>query len=141
MKVLLDTCMILDALQTREPFAADAQTIFLLAANERITACMTAKSVTDIYYLTHKLTHSDKETRKILEKLFSLFQVLDTTASDCLHALPSAVSDYEDALMVETAKRVGADCIVTRNLRDYRSAEFPVLSPQEFLRRIESEDG
>ena len=86
MIVLLDTCVILDALQNRVPFAEDAQKIFLAVANKQIEACITAKSVADIYYLTHKLTHSDKLTREILAKLFTLFNLLDTTSKDCKDA-------------------------------------------------------
>lgn len=70
MRVLVDTCVIIDALQSRIPFAEAAQKIFIYSANEQFEGFITAKSVTDIYYLTHRLTHDDKETRKILSKLF-----------------------------------------------------------------------
>lgn len=59
MKVLIDTCVIIDALQNRAGFAENAQSIFLGVANRSFTGCISAKSVTDIYYLTHKQTHSD----------------------------------------------------------------------------------
>ena len=89
MRALIDTCVIIDALQNREPFAEDAQKIFLAVANKRFSGCITAKSSTDIYYLIHRLTHSDKETRKILSKLFTLFEVLDSAGIDCRKALSS----------------------------------------------------
>ncbi len=139
MTALIDTCVIVDALQSRQPFCSDAQKIFILAANERFKGCISAKSVTDIYYITHRLTHSDKETRVILEKLFSLFKVEDTAGADCLHALPSDISDYEDAIMAETAKRIEADCIVTRNEKDYKNSDVAVYSPSDFIRKLESE--
>ena len=37
MRVLLDTCVIIDALQAREPFAEAAQEIFIAAANKQFT--------------------------------------------------------------------------------------------------------
>ena len=55
--------------------------------------------------MTHRLTHSDAETRKILGKLFTLFHLLDTTSLDCRKAMSSEIGDYEDAIMVETAIR------------------------------------
>ncbi len=140
MKAIIDTCIVVDALQSRQPFCASSQEIFLSAANEKFVGCITAKSVTDIYYLTHRLTHSDSETRKILSKLFSLFRVVDTAGSDCIHALPSPVSDFEDTVMIETAKRTEADCIVTRNTDDYKLSAVPVYSPEEFLRVLETEN-
>ena len=119
MRVLIDTCVIIDALQSRVPFAEAAQKIFLYSANKKFEGYITAKSVTDIYYLTHRLTHSDAETRKILSKLFTLFHLLDTTSLDCRKAISSNIRDYEDAIMVETAIRSEMDCIVTRNMKDY----------------------
>ena len=73
MRVLVDTCVIIDALQSRVPFAEAAQKIFIYSANKQFEGYITAKSVTDIYYLTHRLTHSDAETRKIYCKLYMSF--------------------------------------------------------------------
>ena len=84
MRVLVDTCVIIDALQSRIPFAEAAQKIFIYSANEQFEGFITAKSVTDIYYLTHRLTHDDKETRKILSKLFSLIQAHWIVERHCL---------------------------------------------------------
>ena len=106
MKVLVDTCVIIDVLQDRKPFSGDAQKIFLLAAKNKITAYITAKSIADIYYITHRHTHNDKETRDILKKLFLLFKVTDTSSDDCYNAISSKIKDYEDGIMSETAKRI-----------------------------------
>ena len=139
MRALIDTCVIVDALQSREPFAADAQKIFLLAANQQYIGCITAKSATDIYYLTHRLTHDDKSSRSVLSRLFQLFEVVDTAGIDCRRAIPSEVSDYEDAVMIETALRIEADCIVTRNTRDYSRSPVPVYSPEELIEHLAEE--
>jgi predicted nucleic acid-binding protein len=137
MKALIDTCIIIDALQNRQPFCEDAENIFLSAANNFFTGCITAKSATDIYYLTHHCTHSDKQSREILSKLFSLFEVVDTAAIDCQKAILSEVSDYEDAVMIQTAIRIQADCIVTRNVQHYSKAKMAVYSPKEFIEKIQ----
>lgn len=139
MRALLDTCIIIDALQNRAPFSEDAQTIFLLAANQQYIGCITAKSSTDIYYLMHRHTHNDKQSRAVLSKLFSLFDVLDTAGTDCRHAIPSQISDYEDAVMIATATRSEVDCIVTRNTHDYAKSSVPVFTPKEFIDKIEKE--
>lgn len=136
MRVLIDTCVIMDALQNREPFAEGVKKIFLAVANKRFSGYITAKSSIDIYYLIHRLTHKDKETRKILSKLFTLFEVLDSAGIDCRKALSSGLSDYEDAVMVETAVRSDIDCIVTRNPKDYLKFAVFVCSPDEFLNSL-----
>ncbi len=136
MRVLLDTCVIIDALQNREPFAEDAKAIFLYAANNAFIGCISAKSATDIYYLMHRYTHDNAASREVLTKLFTLFEVLDTSGIDCRKAVLSKVSDYEDAIMIETAVRAEVDCVVTRNTKDYDSAPIEVYSPKEFLQLL-----
>ncbi len=139
MRVLIDTCVIIDALQSREPFAENAQKIFLYAANKQFEAYITAKASTDIYYLMHRYTHSDSECRKILNKLYVLFHLLDTTSLDCRKALSSEIADYEDAIMAETAIRSDIDYIVTRNTKDYCKSVIKVCDPVTFLTLLEKE--
>ena len=139
MRALLDTCVIIDAMQNREPFCKDAQELFLAAANNLFVGCITAKASTDIYYLMHRHTHSDKTSRDVLNKLFTLFEVADTAGIDCRRAIPSPVSDFEDAVMIETAARTEVDCIVTRNEQDFVKLTVPVLLPKDFLSRLMTE--
>ena len=73
MRAVIDTCVIVDALQSRDPFCKDAQSIFLLCANRQFEGFLTAKAITDIYYLTHQQTHSGKATRDILTKLCAVW--------------------------------------------------------------------
>ena len=140
MRILIDICIIVDTLQNRVPFNKNAQDIFLLAANRKIDAFITAKSVTDIYYLMHRVTHSDKDTRDVLSRLFKLFELADTTGTDCKYALSSDVSDYEDAVMIETAVRTQVDSIVTRNTKDYSKSVVPVLTPDELIQKVTEEE-
>lgn len=140
MRILLDTCIVIDVLQARNPFNESAEKIFLGIANNHYEGCITAKSVTDIYYLTHRCTHSDKETRKIITNLLLLFNVLDTMDMDIRKAVLSDVSDFEDAVMVETAIRTEMDCIITRNKKDYLKSDVVVYSSEEFLKMVEKEN-
>ena len=141
MRAVIDTCVIVDALQSREPFCKEAQSIFLLCANRQFEGFLTAKAITDIYYLTHRQTHSDNATRDVLTKLCALFVLLDTTALDIRKAISAEISDFEDAVMVETAVRSGADCIVTRNTKDYAKAQIAVCTPEEFIQQINEDTG
>ena len=133
MRAVIDTCIIVDALQSREPFCKEAQSIFLLCANQQFEGFLTAKAITDIYYLTHRQIHSDKATRDVLTKLCALFGLLDTTALDIRKAVSAEISDFEDAVMAETAARSGVDCIVTRTTKDYSKTQISVYAPAEFV--------
>ena len=105
MNVLIDTNVILDAVISRLPHNVSAEKLFLLAAEDKLNAAITASSVTDIYYLLHKHLHDADQAKQVLLKLFSLFEVLDVTRSDCEKALSMPMSDYEDALLATCAKR------------------------------------
>ena len=133
MKALMDTCIIIDALHKRHAFCEEAQKIFLLCANDEFEGFLTAKAITDIYYLTHRQLHNDKATREIIVKLCKLFDIVDTSSMDIINALSSEVSDFEDAVMIESAIRYETDCIVTRNVKDYSKSSLPVFTPKEFI--------
>lgn len=139
MKALIDTCIIVDVLQKRESFYQDALDIVLSVSKRQCLGILTAKSITDIYYILRRSIHNEKEVRRLLQILFTLFHVENTFSIDCQLALGSSMKDYEDAVMVQTALRIDADCIVTRNLKDYRSAPLPVFSPGQFLEKISQE--
>ena len=139
MRAFIDTCVVIDAMQSREPFSKDAQSIFLAAANSLFLGYISSKAVTDIYYLIHRYTHDDKASRDLLNKLFSLFNILDTAGIDCRKAVLSPISDFEDAVMVETALRNEMDCIVTRNTRDFVNSTVQVYEPKEFLKLLEAQ--
>lgn len=136
MNALIDTCVIMDFLQSREPFYKDALAVLRFAAAEGFDGFITAKSAADIHYLTHRCTHSEEESRLKLNKLLAIVGLLDTTAEDVFHALSSNVSDVEDAIMIETGIRCRVDCIVTRNTKDYSRSQLPVYTPAEFLREL-----
>ena len=137
MKALIDTCIAIDFLQKREPFAESAYEIFKASSTGEISGYITAKSATDIYYLMHRFTHSDEVSRTRLNLLLELVGLLDTAANDILHGLSSNVSDFEDAVMVETAISNRMDCIITRNINDYTKAAIPVYTPDEFLEHFD----
>lgn len=133
MRAIIDTCVILDYLQAREPFFDDALNIAIGSANREFEAYITANSMTDLYYIIHRHTHSNIETKKYLLKLTQVFGVVDTLSEDCINALHNDMTDYEDAVMTETAGRLKIDCIVTRNAKDYSKSGVPVMSPAEYL--------
>lgn len=141
MKALIDTCIVIDFLQGREPFAVAARAVFRAAATELFSGCITAKAATDIYYITHRCTHSDPESRTKLNQLLTIVGMLDSTADDVFHAISSDVSDFEDAVMIETAIRSRMDCIVTRNTKDYSKSSVPVYTPEQFIELLEHDEG
>lgn len=133
MNVLIDTNVVLDAVTGRAPYHASAEKLFLLAAEDKLSAAIIASSVTDIYYLLRKHLHDAEQVKQVLFKLFSLFTILDVTGSDCERALTLPMSDYEDALLAACAKRNRLDLIITRNLKDFTGSPVKAMAPDAFL--------
>ncbi len=53
-------------------------------------------------------------------------------------SLKSSYKDFEDAIQIISAQSIhDMDCIVTRDLKDYKNAELKVLTPDEFLTQIQ----
>lgn len=139
MRILADTNVIIDALTSREPWNISAEEIFLMAANHTIEMYITASSATDIYYLTRKYLHNTEKAKVVMEKLFSLTGILEVTADDCVDALASAISDYEDAVVEKVASRKEMDYIVTRNVKDYQAGRTKIILPDDFVKLMEEE--
>lgn len=133
MHVLIDTNVILDAIIGRTPHQVSAEKLFLLVAEDKLNASITASSVTDIYYLLHKHLQDAYQSKRVLLKLFSLFEVLDVTGSDCEKALSMPMNDYEDALLATCARRRKLDLIITRNLKDFVESPVKAIAPDDFL--------
>ncbi len=142
MKALIDTNVIVDVLQSREPWCRQGQEIFLAVANRRIIGCITAKEAADIHFCARQQfagqDRVDEKARDVLAKLYALFEVLDTLAEDCRNALGINNGDYEDAMMIAAAVQCGADCIVTRNETHFTAGSVPVYSPGAFLEKLSS---
>ena len=140
MRVLLDTNVIVDVLQRREPWFADGQKIFYATANKLFTGCITAKEAADIHYFSRKQftgeENTDAKARQVISKLYALFELIDTLGTDCRDALAIENSDYEDALMIAGAVRAGVDCIVTRNPNHFKPSPIPVLTPSDFVMKF-----
>ena len=136
MKALLDTNVIVDVLQRREPWFSDGQKIFYAVANKQITGCITAKEAADLHFFSRKQfvgqENVDLKARQVMTKLYALFELVDTLGIDCQRAIAIDNNDYEDAIMIETATRAGLDCIVTRNVEHFKTASIPVYTPAEF---------
>jgi predicted nucleic acid-binding protein len=140
-KALIDTNVVLDALAAREPFRAEAESIFMLAAKEKFQGLVTANSITDIYYLVRK-NASEAIAREVLHNLLQLFAIVDINGKDCARALESPIEDYEDALVAVCASKIGADYIITRD-EGFLQARSPVsvVAPAGFLKLLPDNSG
>ncbi len=133
MTVLLDTNIIMDALQERQPFDIAAKKILLLGQSGKIDCCFTANAATDIFFLYSKARNM-KEANAALGFLLNTYKVVPITQADCLKALTLPNEDFEDSLVEVCAKSINADYIVSRDEEFTRIASgVKVIKPDELI--------
>ena len=131
-KVFVDTDIIYDVLAIREPFYQSAAILFTLADEEKITITISALSFANIYYLLSKEL-SGEQAKQILRKFRILIKIapIDDKVIDL--ALNSDFSDFEDAVQHFCAIENECAIILTRNLKDYKKAQIPVMTAQDYI--------
>ncbi|NLO36064.1 MAG: PIN domain-containing protein [Clostridiaceae bacterium] len=133
MKVLVDTHVVLDVILRREPHFTASYEILNLAVQDKLHVMITTSCVTDIYYLLRKSGMDDSTSRNALSQLFILSKLADVRADDIQCALSSRVTDFEDAVIAEVARRNACHSIITRNTKDFVVSEIPAIEPVKFL--------
>lgn len=131
MKLLLDTNIIVDILSKREGYE-DSLRILQFCEVGRVEGYVSAVTVTDVMYILRKYIAPDN-VRDTLSTLLSIVDVADVTRSDIKGAFSCGMKDFEDAVQALCAKRIGADYIVTRNLKDFEGAPARGISPKEII--------
>jgi len=137
MNVLVDTNVVLDVLLKRSPFYQDSFKIFQLADQELIKGCLSASSITDIFYLLSKDRNNSGEVYQIMEELTDLFSVVQVSETTIDNALSLRWKDFEDAVQYSAAKENGITHIITRNKTDYEVSDILCVSPVEFTVKID----
>jgi predicted nucleic acid-binding protein len=133
-KVFLDTDIILDFLGDRKPFSQAALKIFLAGHNKQIALYTSSNSITTAYYILCKLT-SEKRSRELITDLLGHITIIPVTHSTLESAFTSSFKDVEDAVQFYTALTTSEmDCIVTRNIKDYKRSTLTVISSDEFIK-------
>ena len=139
MKLLIDANIILDVLQKREPHYKYSALIWKLCETGKATGYVSVLTFMNLVYIMRKELSPEKieDTYKALSLIFT-FE--DLTEEDVRSALEMKLKDFEDAVQIQTAKRVGADFIITRNVKDFMKSSIPAYNPEELLNRIEFDD-
>ena len=131
-RVFLDTNVVIDLLDKREPFWKDAAALFTMAYNGQVELYISSLTYATASYLLRK--HGKEGTRALLGNLRELSKVTAVGETEVDLAMASAFDDYEDALQYFSAANAKVEAIVTRNKKDFHTSGLPVMSPEEFVK-------
>lgn len=138
-RVFLDTNVMLDLLGEREPFYKPAAQLATLADQQKLTLVVSALSYATVNYFLTKYENAQIAQWKLRQfKVLSVVSPLDDHVVQ--RALNSAFSDFEDALQYFSALASASDVIVTRNAKDFKKSELPVMNAVEYLQSLKKVD-
>lgn len=132
MKLFLDTNVVVDAVKFREPFVHAIVPIFEMADGGIHQLIISDLTFVNVAYLTKK-GMSLGEWYGLLDELRSNVQIVTPGETSIDAALLLRAKDFEDAVQYFSAKQTAADCIITRNKKDFYFSDIPVYTPEEFL--------
>ena len=131
--VFIDTDVIVDFLTDRKPFSLELAKIFSLIDQKKIKGCVSSLSFSNLYYVLRKFgTH--KKVISSLQDLSEMVDILKVDSDIVKSALTSDFKDFEDSIQYFAAQeQKKIDCIITRNIKDYKESSIPVMTPETFL--------
>ena len=132
-RLFLDTNVLLDFAQRRQPWYADAAAIMQLRVREEVTLYASTLSFAIAAYVMRKEDRDD--TKRRLRSLLGTVTAEPLQAGDLSTAFAAVVAfaDLEDAMQHASAIRADAEVIITRDADDFTAASLPVMTPAQFL--------
>ena len=132
-KIFVDTDIVLDLLSNREPFYIHSANLFSAADKNEIKLYVSSLSFANLNYILSKQYSADQSRKKLL-KFKTLVTVLSVTDKVIELSLSSDFKDFEDGIQYFTATENNIKTLLTRNLKDYKSAQISVLTAEQFLK-------
>lgn len=130
-KLFLDTNIVIDLLDKREPFCYDAVRLFTMAYNKKVQLLVSPMTYATTSFLLRK--HGTAEVRRLLNNFRLLSRVTTANERTVDESLISQFVDFEDALQYYSALTAKADAIITRNKKDFANSKIPVMTADEYL--------
>jgi len=134
--LFIDTNVIIDLIAERKPHSKFAIQLFNAAERKKIKLYTSSHSIATTYYLLKKTT-DEKILRGILDNLMDFIQPIAIDHHILRRALKSNHADFEDAIQIIAASTISQiNCIVTRNLKDFKNSDIQVLPPDQAVDMI-----
>jgi len=131
-KLFLDTNVVIDLLGEREPFYNSAAKIATLADKTKAKLFVSALTYSTVFYILSKFEGTE-EVKDKLRKFKVIAETSDLTDKIINKGLSSKFTDFEDALQYHCAIKMDCNILITRNEKDFKESEIPVMTPDEYL--------
>ena len=134
MKILIDTNIILDLIQSREPFSENASKIINSCVKKENEGYISAHSLSDIFFILRK-DKTVEERKALILNLCSFFIVIPEDKNFYTAVCQNNDwNDLEDGLQMKCADFENLDYIVTRDAgKSFNNSPVKVISAENFV--------
>ncbi|WP_310379500.1 PIN domain-containing protein [Flavobacterium sp.] len=131
-KLFIDTNVLIDLIDKRIPFYNDVAVISTLAEKKQIKLAASSISFINTFYVLSKKLDNKLVINSLMRyRLICEVSNIDEIIID--KSLISNFNDFEDAVQHYSALHHKCDILITRNKKDFKNSEIPVMTPTEFL--------
>ena len=130
-RLFLDTNIVVDLLEGREPFCYDAAQLFTMAHDKKVQLLVSPMTFSTASFLLRK--HGPEGVRKLLSNLRQLVSVTISDEQTVDDSIASQFKDFEDAMQYYTALNAKSEIIITRNGKDFTASKLPVMTASEYI--------
>ena len=141
LRLMLDTNVVIDFLNEREPFYQDARLLMMCIKLGEFDAYLTGSQFTDLIYVL-----SDGGRKGLLEEALRQLRGLRTFIDVCTidgnnidQMLDTTWEDPEDYLIYDAAKSLNASAIITRDQKGFEHSDIKTLDCNRFFKWIQEE--
>ena len=134
-RLFIDTSVMLDLLGERIPFYESIAKIATLADKGQVTIVASALSYATVSYFLSKYENPEMAKSKFRKfKIISEICSIDELIIE--KGLNSNFKDFEDSLQYFSAVTSECDILITRNGKDFKESQIPVMTADEYLQSI-----
>lgn len=132
MNVMFDINVVLDIVGHRHPFYETSRDALLKVIEDGDSPCLSVHALSTLYYLLGAAP-TRKQRSAAMDWALDTFEIAGLTADDVKVARDLPMPDFEDALVAAAAAAARCNCILTRNVRDFRGSPIRAVLPADYV--------
>jgi predicted nucleic acid-binding protein len=135
MRVLLDTNVLIDFYNKREPFYRDAFKLRVMQEFGDVELWASVQSFSDISFVLRDVADTEKLQQAFLASL-SFLRVCSLDQGDLEKVCHASWADLEDCMIEQCSKKIKAEYLLTRDPKGFSKSAATVLNPSEFFTAV-----
>ncbi len=132
MRVFLDTNLLLDVLESRQPFCVVSQGVLDRCDSLGAEVFIAWHGLATAYYI-HSRSVGEKRAQEAVSEILAAVTVATVGDAEAHRALELRWKDFEDAMQAAAAEACAADVLITRDSAGFSASPVIVQSPEQFL--------